>query len=274
MSTATSAPPTGDETYTGQGSKVMESVMARRTAKSHADFFTPHLLAGMRVLDCGCGPGTITCDLAELVPPGYVVGIDQDPAQIDAARAHAAARGIGNVHFQTGNAYELCFPDGYFDAVFSHDLLDHLSEPLKAVQEFRRVTRSGGLIGLRAPDFRGHIIAPDDSPMHRFLELWEQFVIRNGGSSHVGSRLRGLLHQVGCVRVVATASYECHGTEASLAQLGGMGEGMLGSQELFVRGGVLDAARAEELRQALQAWSQRPDAFLARPWCEAVGWLP
>ena len=46
------------------------TIMAQRTAQSHAAFFLPHLTAGMRPLDCGCGPGTITLGLAELVAPG------------------------------------------------------------------------------------------------------------------------------------------------------------------------------------------------------------
>ena len=248
--------------------------MRRRTAASHAAFFTPHLVAGMRVLDCGCGPGSITCGLAALVPPGYVVGIDRDPTQVEAARAYAKGEAVVNVHFQIGDAYEMPFPDGYFDAVFSHALLDHLSDPLKAVQEMRRVTRGGGVIGLCAPDFDGHITAPPGSAMADVLRLWKQLTEANGASPHVGSRLRGLLHAAGCVRVVASARYECHGTEAELERLGRSVAESLGPEGLFVRAGAADVDQLAAMAVELLEWARRPDAFLARPWCEAVGWVP
>jgi len=64
------------ETYTPGYSEPTLRLMLMRTAAKHAAFFTPLLRQGMRVLDCGCGPGTITLDLATLVAPGRVVGID------------------------------------------------------------------------------------------------------------------------------------------------------------------------------------------------------
>ena len=51
-----------------------------RSARSNAKFFIDHLRSGMNLLDCGCGPGSITIDLAEIVGPGKVTGIDIEPA--------------------------------------------------------------------------------------------------------------------------------------------------------------------------------------------------
>ncbi len=48
--------------------------MARRTIESHGAFFVPHIPRKGEILDCGCGPGTITCDLAERAPAARVVG--------------------------------------------------------------------------------------------------------------------------------------------------------------------------------------------------------
>ena len=64
--------------------------MSQRTAYTHAAFFLPHLSSGMSLLDCGCGPGTTTVSLAEILAPGEVVGIDIGESQIELARAHAA----------------------------------------------------------------------------------------------------------------------------------------------------------------------------------------
>ena len=57
-----------------------------RTACVHGAFFLPYLHPGMTVLDCGCGPGTITIGLAEAVAPGEAVGVDLEASQVDRAR--------------------------------------------------------------------------------------------------------------------------------------------------------------------------------------------
>src|SRR4051812_32455800 len=86
-------------------------MMAERTATRDAGFFIPHLRPGMRLLDCGCGQGTITVGLAELVTPGEVVGVDVDVVQIERARNHAREQGADNVRFEQADAYTLPYPD-------------------------------------------------------------------------------------------------------------------------------------------------------------------
>src|SRR5437879_5013939 len=93
------------ETYThGYRDEVLQ-VLGRRTAAVEADFFVPHLRSGMAVLDCGCGPGSITVDLAEIVAPGQVVGVDLAEEQLAGARALATARGLANVRFEHGDIH-------------------------------------------------------------------------------------------------------------------------------------------------------------------------
>src|SRR5258708_6746577 len=94
--------------------------LARRTAAREAAFLLPHLQPGMRLLDCGFGPGTITLGLAEFVAPGEVVGVDLEARQVDAARRRADDQGITNVRFERGDLYALPFPDASFDVVFAN----------------------------------------------------------------------------------------------------------------------------------------------------------
>src|SRR6266487_3824723 len=86
--------------------------IAQRTAEAFAGFLLPHLEPGMRLIDCGCGPGSITVDLAGCVAPGEVVGIDLRSGDLELGRALARGRGAANVTFQVGSVYDLPFPDG------------------------------------------------------------------------------------------------------------------------------------------------------------------
>ena len=76
---------------------------ARRRAEGEAWFLLPHLKAGMRLLDVGCGPGTITAGLARAVAPGEAIGIDLSEEVLTQARDHAAGEGVDNVTFMFGD---------------------------------------------------------------------------------------------------------------------------------------------------------------------------
>jgi ubiquinone/menaquinone biosynthesis C-methylase UbiE len=133
--------------------------MAARSFGSHGEFIRPYIKSGMKVLDCGCGPGAISVGIAEAVgPAGHVTGVDFGESQIEVAKARARP----NLTFRVASIYELPFEDGTFDLVFSHALFEHLAEPIRGVTEIRRVLRAGGLAGLCGPDWGGFILSPTD----------------------------------------------------------------------------------------------------------------
>ena len=114
------------EIYTISDAEAQRLYTGVRRAAQWTPFLLPHLRPGMSLLDCGCGAGSITLDLAEFVAPGSVGGLDLDVGQLDAARWEAARRGLTNVTFEHGNVYNLPFADGAFDAALAHTLLFHL----------------------------------------------------------------------------------------------------------------------------------------------------
>jgi ubiquinone/menaquinone biosynthesis C-methylase UbiE len=262
------------EHYTHGHSPLATRVLGQRTVTSHAAFFTPYLKSGMSLLDCGCGPGSITLGFAQLVAPGEVVGMDLAENQLEQARASAQAQGVANVRFETANVYELPFPDNMFDAVFSHAVVEHLRDPLKALQEMRRVLKVGGLLGLRDADRAGELFWPPEPVLMNTHELWNRLMQHNGADPFIGRRLRSLLHDLGLQRVEAGASYECHGSSESVQLVAETALSYFSGPfaEQVVALGWMERSDMEQVSAAWRAWGENPHAFWARSWCEAVGW--
>jgi SAM-dependent methyltransferase len=105
------------------------------------------LRAGMRVVDLGCGVGTVTHTLAEMVgPSGYIVGVDLSADQLEQARQRIQSAAVTNVGFVHASAIDTGLPRGFFDLVYCRFLLLHLAQPEAALREMYSLLRSGGII--------------------------------------------------------------------------------------------------------------------------------
>ena len=100
----------------------------------------------------------------------------------------------------------LPFPDGAFDAVFFHQVLQHLSEPVAALAEARRVLAPGGVVGVRDSDWGSIIMWPSDPLVAQLRALFERWQRHNGGDQHLGRQLRRLLREAGFRRIASSAS--------------------------------------------------------------------
>src|SRR5262245_26299767 len=157
-----------ESTYTIGHKEGPLAYMRFRTAERSCAFFRDHIRSASRILDCGCGPGSITIGLAQWAPDGQTVGIDLGAEQLDGARARARDLGVRNVAFRQGNIFEIPFADDSFDVVFSQTVLFHIPDPEKALAEIKRVLRPGGLVALRDVINASTMIWPDE-PLVREL---------------------------------------------------------------------------------------------------------
>jgi SAM-dependent methyltransferase len=165
-------------------------MVSARTARDRAAFILPLLRNGTRLLDVGCGPGSITLGLAHSVgPDGRIVGVDLQPSQIHIAKQAATTSAISNAVFQAANANELPFDTASFDVVFSHALFEHLAAPGPVLAEMARVLRPQGVLAICSSDWSGARIEPDSPDVRSAMQAHYMLRRRAGGDPFAGARL-------------------------------------------------------------------------------------
>jgi len=193
--------------YTHGHSPSVVRAHAVRTAASSAAYLLPRLRPGMAVLDVGCGPGSVTLDLAEVVgPDGSVVGVDVAADVVSRARDAAVVRGDARTRFETADAYDLPFEAGTFDVVHAHQVLQHLDRPVAALREMARVCRPGGTVAVRDVDYGATTWSPESEALSAWLRLYTTLARANGGEPGAGARLLGWARDAGLVDLVESAS--------------------------------------------------------------------
>lgn len=268
-----------DHPYVHETSDIEQRRLGRRTAATSAAFLLPHLRPGMRLLDCGCGVGTITLGLAEAVAPGEAVGIDFQAAQVARAQALATERGVTNVRFEVASVYALPFPDGSFDAVFANTLLLHLAEPLRALREMRRVLKPGGVVAIADDDHSARIIEPPSSHMVAMYRLFMLVIAHHGGDPYRARHHRRLLREAGFARPVAGGTLGTGGAWGTPEDTRLWAAWLVDQvnapafQEMVTAQGWADEATLAAMAAGILAWGERPDAFLAILGVTALGWV-
>jgi ubiquinone/menaquinone biosynthesis C-methylase UbiE len=161
-----------------------------RTAENSAAYLLPELRAHHRILDIGCGPGTITADLAAIAHEGHVTGVDYASDILPKAVEEAADRGLSNVTIGQADVHRLRFEDGTFDVVHAHQVLQHVGDPVQALREMRRVAKPGGVVAVRDSDYAAFTWFPRLPGLDDWLDLYERVARAGGGEPDAGRRLK------------------------------------------------------------------------------------
>jgi SAM-dependent methyltransferase len=222
-----------------------------RTVENSAAYLAPLLSPGTTVLDVGCGPGTITADIAARVAPGAVVGID---ASADVIAAAGRDHGAGNLSFRVADVYALDATDRSFDVVHAHQVLQHLVDPVRALEEMRRVCRPGGTVAARDADYEAMTWWPDVPGIARWLDLYRSVARANGGQPDAGRRLVAWAHAAGFDAVTASASSWCFSTREDRAWWAETWADRTTGSPLGDRAVELGLSSRTELRACADAW--------------------
>jgi SAM-dependent methyltransferase len=240
-----------------------------RTVENSAAYLLPHLAQGCSVLDAGAGPGTITVDIARRVAPARVVGVDASADVV--AAAEAASVDVENVSFRVDDAYALAFPDGSFDVVHAHQVLQHLARPVDALREFRRV--SAGVVAARDVDYEGAIWFPRVPGLDEWREVYLQVHRAVSGDPAAGRQLKAWARQAGFTEVTSSASVWLFESDEDRAWWGGAwAERALASSfaEHAIQHGFTDRAGLERIAEGWREWAAAEDGWLLMPHAEIL----
>ena len=250
--------------YTHGHSAAVLSAHSRRGAADSAAYLLAHLRTGMDLLDVGCGPASITADLAERVAPGRVVALDAAAGALEAARATLRERGLSEqVEVTCGDVMALPFEDASFDVVHAHQVLQHLADPVGALAEMRRVTRPGGIVAVRDAVYSAMTWFPEPAGMEQWRSVYMATARANGGEPDAGSRLLSWAREAGFTDVTASASTWCYATPADRAwQSQTWAQRCLTSfGPRAVELGLANGADLEAMAQAWRQWGDSEDAW-------------
>ena len=227
----------------------------------------------MSVIDCGCGPGSVTIGFAEIVAPGQVLGLDVGESQVETARTIAAEQDVQNVRFEVGSVYQVPAPDRSFDAAYTQFALEILRDPLDGLKEIHRVLKTGSVVGVKTQDWDSLVMWPRDPTVEEAWELGMRLWRHNGGDPHVGRRLPELLRMAGFSQIEAVAQAVTYQRSKETGRVAaGMSNTLLEphAADQMIELGWIDQSRVEEMRAAVSRWEEHPDAFRAYFWCQAL----
>lgn len=149
-----------------------------------------NLKRGMKILEVGCGIGTLSFDIAKLVlPKGRIVGLDISEKLLKIAREEAKFKGITNFLPKKGYAEKMPFADNQFNGVVSRYLLQHSRSPLRILKEMKRVAKDGAFIA--AIDIDDSIISypPQPSALEKLFWAYAKTQKIQGGDRYIGRKL-------------------------------------------------------------------------------------
>ncbi|WP_328666945.1 class I SAM-dependent methyltransferase [Streptomyces sp. NBC_00322] len=244
-----------------------------RTAANSAAYLIGELRPGMDVLDVGCGPGTITADLAELVAPGRVTAVDAAEDVLVQARETAAGRGVDNVRFEVADVHALDYPDDSFDVVHAHQVLQHVGDPVQALREMRRVCRPGGIVAARDSDYGAFTWFPELPALDDWQRLYRRVARANGGEPDAGRRLLSWARAAGFTEITSSAAAWCFAGPDERAWWSGLWADRTTASvyaELAVDGGHATAEQLAAISDGWREWGGQDDAWFMVPHGEVL----
>lgn len=263
--------------YTMGYSEVILETQLRATAENSAAHLLPYLRPGRRLLDFGCGPGTISVGLAEAIAPGEMHGVDMDESQIEWARSVAASRGQENAIFHVGDVTDLEFEDNSFDVAHCRSVLMHVPDTAAVLSEVKRVLKPGGLIACREMICESAFTHPDFGIMRRSWDMFEDVVQADDGHPQMGKDMKSHIVEAGFANIRMNASFSVYSSPEEIASIHRLISRWLLSSEVTeaaMKYGASSENLVNDLKVAYDRWKDHPGAFFTFAYGEAIANKP
>ena len=251
--------------------------LKRVTASTHAAYLLPYLRPGLRVLDFGCGPGTVSVGLAEAIAPGELHGVDMEESQVNLARAVTEAGGRDNAVFHLGDVTALPFEDGFFDVAHCHNVLMHVPDTHAALTEVKRVLKPGGIIGCREMICGSSFTHPDFGILQKSWDMFTDLLEADDGHAQMGKDIKTHLLDAGFANIRMNASFTVYSTPEEVVFAHRLANQWLLSPEIMeaaIKYGAATEKLRHDIRIAYDKWVGHPGAFAAIAYGEAVANKP
>ena len=156
---------------------------------------------GSRVLEAGCGVGAQTLTLARNNPHALIRSVDISETSVAEARRNVAAAGLSNVEIEQGDIFNLRYGPDAFDHIFVCFVLEHLENPIMALQALGGHLKRGGTITVIKGDHGSAYFYPDSVAAHRAIHCQVELQRKAGGNAMIGRELYPLLLEAGYDRI-------------------------------------------------------------------------
>jgi SAM-dependent methyltransferase len=223
-----------------------------RTAENSCAYLLPHLRPDMTLLDVGCGPATITADLAKQV--ASVVGIDPSRSVIDEAR-----RDFPSLDLRVDDLFT---HDGHYDVVHAHQVIHHVGDPVAGL---RRMAELGHLVAVRDADYTAFQWEPASPALDAWRELYLAVARRNGGAPDAGRHLLRWAHEAGLRDITYTTSTWTFATQEDVTWWAGtwVDRALQSSfADQAVEYGLASREDLQAISDGWRAWGREPHAHI------------
>jgi len=254
----------------GYDSNVLD-YLSYRALKSFG-FVLPHLKPGAKVLECGCGLGIVTFEIAKNIGDGFVTGIDIDKNLIKSNNEKIKMSDTKNIKFEVADVLNLPYPDNSFDIVYLQALLFHVQDPSSALSEIRRVLKNNGTILVKEPNMDRMVFSPENPVLENLIDLFRRAVRSYGGDPTIGRKLWELLNEAGFKEILMSMSWE---QPESLDEWPEFYKGWVNLSrgkwgEIILEQGWIDEKELDEIRQEGMRLANSRQGFVSSAWGQAV----
>ena len=263
--------------YTMGYSEEILKTQLRATAETSAAHLLPCLRPGLRLLDFGCGPGTISVGLAKAIAPGEMHGVDMDESQIEQARSVAASQGRYNATFHVGDVTELKFEDNFFDVAHCRSVLMHVPDTAAVLSEVKRVLKPGGIIACREMICESAFTYPDFGIMGRSWDMFIDLLEADDGHPRMGKDMKGHMLDAGFANIRMGASFSVYNSPEEIASIYRLISQWLLSPEVTeaaIKYGASSKQLVDDLKVAYDRWKEHPGALFTFAYGEAIANKP